>query len=52
MVFMLFMCVVFVSFVVIYRAFFYFLLHNHIINIKKKSFSGDVNYEANVSFFF
>jgi hypothetical protein len=28
--------------VVIYRAFFYFLLHNHIINIKKKSFSGEV----------
>jgi hypothetical protein len=28
-----------------------FLLHNHIIN-KKKSFSGDVNYEANFPFFF
>jgi hypothetical protein len=28
---------------VIYRAFFYFLLHNHIINIyKKTSFSGEV----------
>ncbi len=26
------------------------LLHNHII--KRKSFSGDVNYEANFSFFF
>jgi hypothetical protein len=38
--------------VVISRAFFFILLHNHIINIKKYfSFSGDVNYEANFSFF-
>jgi hypothetical protein len=37
---------------VISRVFFFFLLHNHIINIKKYfSFSGDVNYEANFSFF-
>jgi hypothetical protein len=38
--------------VVISRAFFFILLHNHIINIKNYfSFSGDVNYEANFSFF-
>jgi hypothetical protein len=36
---------------VISRAFSFFLLHNHVIN-KKKSFSGDVNYEANFPFFF
>jgi molecular chaperone DnaK (HSP70) len=31
-----------VSAVVIYGAFFYFLLHNHFISIKKNSFSGEV----------
>ena len=34
------------------RRAFFFLLHNHRVNIKKEfSFSGDVNYEANFSFF-
>jgi hypothetical protein len=33
-------------------AFFYFLLHNHIINIKKKSFSGEVQESVNFPFFF
>jgi hypothetical protein len=37
--------------VVVSSPFSLFLLHNHIIN-KKKSFSGDVNYEANFSFLF
>jgi hypothetical protein len=32
-------------------AFFYFLLHNHIINIKKKSFSGEVKENVNFPFF-
>jgi hypothetical protein len=36
--------------VVVSGAFINFLLHNH--SIKKKSFSGDVNYEANFAFFF
>ena len=38
--------------VVISRAFIFILLHNHIINKKKNSFSSDVNYEANSPFFF
>jgi hypothetical protein len=35
-------CVFICNQVVIYRAFSFFLLHNHIINIEKKSFSGEV----------
>jgi hypothetical protein len=38
--------------VVISRALFYFLLHNHFIKNKKNSFSGDINYEANFPLFF
>ncbi len=37
--------------VVISRAFSVFVLHKHSID-KKKSFSGDVNYEANFPLFF
>jgi hypothetical protein len=38
--------------VVISGPFIKILLHNHSINVKKEfSFSGDVNYEANFSFF-
>ncbi len=38
--------------VVISGAFFYFLLHNHIINLKKKSFSGEVKDSVIFLFFF
>jgi hypothetical protein len=38
--------------VVIYRAFFYFLLHNHFINIKKNLFSGEVKDSVIFLFFF